>query len=139
MPSPDKLNQPSRTHKTEYGYFIRQIYTLEKKRRQKTLQLVSSKQKVILEELNGLQVYCYPHDFPDTIFFGIYPLSVQIRSSDIKKVMAIHNKIRWFLRGNWQKKTSNRKGVIIRRRSLQKAYNLGLEHAIERKNKRFQT
>lgn len=114
------------TRYTESGAFIRTIIRSGKKRKQQTRKFKKNDKKVILGHIGDFEVYCYPYDYPDTVFIGAFPVSTQLDNSNINGLIAAYNKARSFLNGNYFNKPNWRKGANSRRRDIKRAYNLGL-------------
>lgn len=130
----DKPRKPQTiTRTTEYGYFIRKKLRKGKIRRQKTVKLPAKGKKVVLAKLNDIEIYVYPYDYPDKVFFGIYPLSTMIGEDDLSKLFGIYNKIRWYLKEEWTKKGDSRSKAKYPRQRIVNAYNAGLAERTEPK------
>lgn len=116
------------------GFYRETIKDENGKLHTKTKFFIKNESKVTLGKIGDLQVYVYPYDYPGDVFIGTYPLSTKINSSLLPSFMGAYNKIRWFLRGDWQKETKNRKASIVPRQSLVSAYNHGLKAQIAKEN-----
>lgn len=115
------MDIPTRTITKEYGYFIRTKHRHGKKKHVKTTEIKPNLEKVKIAEINGLEAYGYPNDFPDRIFIGIYPLNIQIQEHQIGELLAIYNKCRWYLNGDWEKKKHYTKEAKTARHSLERS------------------
>ena len=118
---------PSRTKTVESGAFIRTTYRVGKKRKQETKRFQKNQKKVILGRIGDFEIYCYPYEYPDTVFIGQFPVSTQIDSASVTQLISGYNKAKSYLDGNYFKKPNWRKGANSRRRDIKKAYNLGLD------------
>lgn len=118
--------RPSMTVTHEYGYHIRKKYRYGKKRRQKTTKIEKNTKKVVLAEINGLQVYVYPKEFPNKVFLGIFPMSIQLEEADFSRLFGIMNKIRWYFNEDWVRKGDSRNKAKYLRQQIQRAYTEGL-------------
>jgi len=62
------------------------------------------------------------------VFIGIYPFSQPIGSiQETNLLFGINNKIRWFLKGEWQKRQNPHPSKSRLAEKVLKAYNNGLE------------
>lgn len=112
----------STTKTTESGAFIRTVIRTGKKRKQKTKRFRKSQKKVILGHIGDFEVYIYPYDYPDCVFFGKFPVSTYINKVNFKDLFGLFNRIRWFLNGDWQIKPKNEKGKKSLRDNIASAY-----------------
>jgi hypothetical protein len=122
----------------EMGKFFRVKYYKDGKTKQKTVKTVGNPLKVTLGKIGDLEFYVYPYDYPETVFLGIYPISVELDEKDYRKLFGILNRVRWFLRGEWQKTPKKASfGMFMGntpRQSIVRAYNLGLNEKRRTKN-----
>lgn len=124
----------STTRKTEYGYFVRKTVRHGKKRRQKTVLRKRNPEKVTLGYIGDVEFYTYPYEFPNKIFFGIYPLSTYIEAGQEEDILRIYNKVRWYFKEEWTKQRTSSKRANSRRRHIQRAYIAG-EKRVEKLEK----
>lgn len=92
--------------KTEHraGYFEQEIITTsEGERHEKLERQFKNPAKVVLGRLSIAECSCYPYDFPDKVFWNVSGDKFQMDKYDVPKLMAINNKIKWFLNGGLQK------------------------------------
>lgn len=138
--SPNKSGKkPTMTITREYGYFSRVKTRRGTKKRQKTVKLQNNPEKVVIDRIGDLEIYCYPYSYPDKIFIGIYPMNTVLGREDFKRLFGIMNKIRWYLDEEWISKPKTEKGAKFLRRRIVKAYNSGLERLKKTKNPNSQT
>jgi len=117
----------SRTETTEYGSFIRKKTRYGKKRKQKTVILKKNPEKVVLGKIGDIEVYVYPFQYPDKIFFGLFPMSCYLEEHQKEDVLVLYNRIRWFFKEDWTKKRKQTKHSKASRQAILKAYNVGLD------------
>lgn len=125
--------QETITRTTEHGIFIRRKIRKGKKRKQKTITMTKNDKKVILGYIGDFELYVYPYDYPDKVFFGAFPISTCIEQSNLGQLFSAYNKARTYLNGEYFSKPNWRKGANSRRRAVQRAYNRGLESVKKRK------
>jgi hypothetical protein len=93
---------------------------------QKTVYYGKNPKKVVLAELNGLQVYVYPYDFPEKVFIALGGNNIQISKYEVNKLLFIFNRSKWYLNGGLKMalsgKSRSRLGDF-----LKTAYNQGLK------------
>jgi len=123
----------STTITTESGAFIRKTVRKGKKRRQKTVRMTKNQKKVILCKIGDFEVYVYPYDYPDTVFMGEFPVSTQIERGTEPQFFRAYNLIRAYFSEAYFNNDGKRKATNARRRTIQKAYNLGLKDKTEAK------
>jgi hypothetical protein len=114
------------TKTTESGAFIRTVIRRGKQRKQTTIRIKPNQKKVVLGHIGELEVYVYPFDFPDTVFLGKFPVSIQLSRAGVSEMMRMSNTCKWFLDGKAFNAPNWRKGVNARRRDIQAAYNQAL-------------
>lgn len=121
----------------ERGYFLRKRYRKGKTKRQKTTIIKPNMQKVKLMNINGLELYVYPQDFPDRVFIGIYPLSIELKQRDIRNLLGMYNKSRWFLANEWQKKRKQTKEAKTSRQAIIRGIDYARNHRKKPKSGEF--
>jgi hypothetical protein len=121
-----KEEYASVTKTVESGAFIRTTWRKGKKKHQDTVKIKVNQKKVVLGFIGDFEMYVYPFDYPDTVFLGKFPVSTQIKSTNVKEVLGAYNQMRWFLANGAFSKDGKRKGVNARRRTIQSAYNSGV-------------
>ena len=129
----------STTITREYGYFSRIKTRKGKKRRQSTEYRKTRGEKVLLAKLGDLELYVYPKDYPDRVFLGIFPMSTCISEEQLGLLFNIYNKSKWYLKEDWTRKDTWRKGANSLRRRIQRSYARGLERQKKRRKDRFST
>jgi hypothetical protein len=112
------------TKTTESGAFIRTVIRRGKQRTQTTTRIKPNQKKVVLGHIGELEVY--PFDFPDTVFLGKFPVSVQLSRTGVSEMLRMSHTCRWFLDGKAFSAPNWRKGVNARKRDIQTAYNQAL-------------
>ncbi len=91
------------------------------------IQKKKNPKKVILDTIGDFQLYVYPYEYPDKVFFGCYPKSVSLDRNEIKKFLSLFNRARWFLKEFWTEKREPRtKGAKRLREYIRKSYAEGL-------------
>lgn len=80
---------------------------------------------MVLGKLGTLEFYAYPDEFPDRVFYGIYPLSDSIEAHQSEDVLRIYNKIRWYFAEYWKKSGRTTKGAKLARQRIVRAYDSG--------------
>lgn len=116
----------SKTVIKERGSYERTYVREGKKYRQKTKRYKKNPERVLLAKHGDMELYCYPFQYPDTVFLGIYPYSIQLNQSDLTMFFNFHNKAKWFLNEEAFRKPKRRKGANARRRAIVRAYGEGL-------------
>ncbi len=116
------------TKTTESGAFIRTTTRKGGRRHQETKRFTPNDEKVVLGHIGDFEVYVYPYNFPDKVFIGHFPVSTVLDANCVSAVLSAYNKARWYLNGEWQNKPQHRIAPNSRRRSIVRAYNLGLIH-----------
>ena len=127
--------QETETIIKEHG-FRRLIIRKGKTKRQKTEIIQKNPMKVTLDKIGDLELYCYPFDYPDTVFIGLGEHSQPLNMYQTRQLFKFYNVSRWFLQGEWTKDLDWRgkpKRSMRTRGELKKAYNLGLERQKETK------
>lgn len=122
----DSKKQTTWSKTVESGAFIRTTYRKGNKRKTKTKKFTKNEKKVILARLGEYELYCYPFDYPDTVFLGKYPVSIQLDSFNIGGLFTCYNRARWFLNGEWQNEHQQTKQAKNARQSIVSAYNRAL-------------
>ncbi len=64
--------------------------------------------KVLLGSISNITYYVYPFDYPDKVFINSVGDKHFMDKYDAIKMVAINNKIRWYLNGGLQKSLSNK-------------------------------
>lgn len=95
--------------------------------------MTKNQKKVVLGHIGDFEVYVYPYDFPDTVFIGKFPVSTKIDGNCINQLISAYNKARNFLSGNYFSGDGSRKGANMRRRSIKRAYNHGVNEQRSKK------
>jgi len=111
----------------ETGHYTRKKKRWEKKSKTETLKVRKNTKKVLLGEIGSLQIYAIPFDYEEKVFMGIYPASTSMDIYDIPRLMAILNKVRYYLEGEWKGSDS------ATAKKITKAYNEGLKKMQEDK------
>lgn len=126
------------TKTTETGAFIRTtIKDKNGKKHQTTQKFKPNDEKVILGMIGEFEVYAYPYRFPDKIFIGRFPTNTTIDLISSRCILSAYNKIRWFLKGDWQNKPKTTIRTQMRRQHIVSAYNNGLNHQQAKENGSF--
>lgn len=89
---------------------------------------------MILNRIGDLEIYVIPSDFPDKAFIGIYPMSITISESDLHEIIRTYNILKWYFKGQWQRKKTWRKGANSRRSDIVMAYNSGSKRLTDQEN-----
>lgn len=122
----EKNLSSSWTKTVESGAFIRTKYRKGNKTKTETKKFTKNKKKVVLGYVGEFECYVYPFEYPDTVFLGKYPVSIQLDSANVNQLFIVYNRAKWFLEGNAFIEDGYRKAPNIRRRHIQSAYNQGL-------------
>lgn len=105
----------------------------KRQRTEKSREHKKNPRKVVLCKMGDLEIYVLPFDFPDKVFLGKYPVNVELDEFTFNFLFKAYNRIRWFLRGEWQKEEKRihkipkkQVGLWILREKIKKAYNYAL-------------
>ena len=84
--------------------------------------------KVVLYKIHDIELYVYPYDYPDKIFIGQFPNSIELDKTTVESVLKLYNIGKWFLNGFWARKPYRMtKEAHARRQALVQAYKMGLK------------
>ena len=136
MGSDEPRKPKTRTVTKEYGQFIRTKTRYGKRRKQKTTRIKPNPEKVTLGKLGSLEFYAYPDQYPDKVFFGLYPLSDFIEEPRVEDILRIYNKVKWYFAEYWQKSGRTTKGAKSSRQAILRSINAGLDKRKERAESR---
>jgi hypothetical protein len=131
MPKEDK--EESTTVIVEHGTFKREYRRKGKNSKTKLIRYTKNPEKVVLCKIGELEVYVYPFNYPDKVFFGKYPhFTMQMNEHEITDLFRAYNRIRWYFEHAFdpikepQKTAKNEKQANRTRLSIRKSYNHAL-------------
>jgi hypothetical protein len=114
----DSTPQPELKIKTEYrsGYYEQEIITSNQgERHEKLVRYEKNPAKVILGSIANMTYDIYPYDFPDKVFIHVSGEKHFIDKYDVNKMIAIKNKIRWYLNGGLERAISGKSKTSLAR------------------------
>ena len=122
----DKIT--SETVTVETGQFKRTTIRKGKKRRIETVRFQKNPKKVVLAQINDLQLYCFPYENSDFVFLGKFPnFTMALNKYECRALIVFYNKARWYLSNGWQNKAHWTKQAQKDSASCEKAFNMGLK------------
>jgi len=135
------MKRRTHVHERVIGHFDKTIDTDYKggkrvKTKQKLKRAYKNPEKVTLGWIGELEVYCYPYQFPDTVFIGHYPFTgTKLDKYEIRQLGKAWIRSRSYLSACFKKRGTSARRELNKR--LLRAYNYSLEHINAPKKMKF--